>query len=170
VYYPTEIKSEIMERKLQENTPICTSGVGLPNIPLSNGPLANCLQSLIVETLEGYVLPLLPAAPLFIHNMHFKTRVNSECYSELNLPCYNQNNGRYHQEIIGKSLVTYVFYKSGTVEILVLCSNKPYKLEIEEDRSRILAFFGQLRSGLIGLAERFATFYGVRSMSSSRSV
>ena len=38
------------------------------------------------------------------------------------------------------------------MEILVLCSNKPYKLETEEDRSRILAFFGrQLRFGLIGV-------------------
>jgi hypothetical protein len=33
----------------------------------------------------------------------------------------------------------------------VLCSNNPYKIETEEDRSRILAFFGQLRSGIIGL-------------------
>lgn len=48
-------------------------------------------------------------------------------------------------------MVTYTFYKRGTVDIQVLCSNNPYKLETEEDRSRILAFFGQLRSGLIGL-------------------
>ena len=104
-----------------------------------------------MQTLEGYILPLLPKAPLFIHNMHFKTRVNSDCYLELNLPCYKQNNGKCYHEVIGNSLVTYVFYKSGTVEIMILCSNNPYKLEIEEDRSRILAFFGQLRSGLIGL-------------------
>ena len=150
-YYPTEIRSEIKEKKLQKNTPICPSGVAISNTPISRGPLTNCLQPVILETLEGYILPLLPAAPLFIHNLHFKTRVNSDCYSELNLPCYKQNNGKSHQEIIGKSLVTYVFYKSGTVEILVLCSNNPYKLETEEDRSRILAFFGQLRSGLIGV-------------------
>jgi hypothetical protein len=150
-YYPTELISEIKQKKLQKNTPIHPSGVAFPNIPLSKGPLASCLQPLIVETLEGYVLPLLPAAPLFIHNMHFKISVNSECFLKLDLPCYNQNNGKHYQEVIGKSLVTYVFYKSGTVEIQVLCSNIPYKLETEEDRSRILAFFGQLRSGLIGL-------------------
>jgi hypothetical protein len=104
-----------------------------------------------VETLEGYLLPLLPEAPLFIHNMHFKISVNSECYTELNLPDYKQNNGKHQEEVIGNSLVTYTFYKRGTVDIQVLCSNNPYKLETEEDRSRILAFFGQLRSGLIGL-------------------
>lgn len=150
-YYPTEIKSEIMERKLQNNTPIHPSGVAFSNLPLSKGPLANCLQPVILETLEGYVLPLLPTAPLFIHNMHFTIKVSSEYYTELNLPGYKQNNGKHHEEVIGKSLVTYIFYKRGTVDIQVLCSNNPYKLETEEDRSRILAFFGQLRSGLIGL-------------------
>jgi hypothetical protein len=150
-YYPTELKSEIIERKLRKNTPIQPSGVGLSNLPLSKGPLANCLQPLIVETLEGYILPLLPEAPLFIHNMHFTIKVSSECYTELNLPGYKQNNGKHHEEVIGNSLVTYTFYKRGTVDIQVLCSNNPYKLETEEDRSRILAFFGQLRSGLIGL-------------------
>ena len=150
-YYPTEIESEIKQKKLQKNTPICPSGVSFSNIPLSKGPLANCLQPLIVETLEGYVLPLLPAAPLFIHNMHFTIKISSEYYTELNLPGYKQNNGKHHEEVIGKSLVTYTFYKGGTVDIQVLCSNNPYKLETEEDRSRILAFFGQLRSGLIGL-------------------
>jgi hypothetical protein len=150
-YYSTEIRSEINKNRLQKNTPIHPSGVTFLNMPLSKGPLANCLQPLIVETLEGYLLPLLPEAPLFIHNMHFKISVNSECYTELNLPDYKQNNGKHHEEVIGNSLVTYTFYKRGTVDIQVLCSNNPYKLETEEDRSRILAFFGQLRSGLIGL-------------------
>jgi hypothetical protein len=62
-----------------------------------------------------------------------------------------QQSSKYHKEVIGKSLATYVFYKSGTVETHILCSNNPYKLETEEDRSRILAFFGQIRSGLIGI-------------------
>ena len=124
---------------------------GLSNVPISKGPLANCLQSVIMETLEGYILPLLPEAPLFIHNMHFKTRVSSECYSELNLPCYKQNNGKYHQEVIGKAWLLMSSIRVAQSKFMVLCSNNPYKLEIEEDRSRILAFFGQIRSGLIGM-------------------
>lgn len=55
-YYPTEIRSEINQKKLQNNTPIYPSGVGLSNLPLSKGPLANCLQPLIMETLEGYIM------------------------------------------------------------------------------------------------------------------
>lgn len=44
-----------------------------------------------------------------------------------------------------------MFYRSGTVDIYASCSNNPYKLETEEDRFRIIEFFGQIRAGLINL-------------------
>jgi hypothetical protein len=56
---------------------------------------------------------------------------------------------KHHQEIIGSTLVDYVIYKSGTVDIQTICSNNPYKLETEEDRFRIIAFFGQIRAGRV---------------------
>jgi hypothetical protein len=107
------------------------------------------METVILQTLEGYVLPLLPKAPLFIHNMHFKTKISTECYRELNLPCYNKNNGKYHTEIIGNARVDYVFYSSGTVNIHTTCSRNPYRLKTEEDRSRIIAFFGKIMDRLI---------------------
>jgi hypothetical protein len=109
------------------------------------------LQYVALQTLEGYVLPLLPEAPLFIHNMHFKTRVLPECYNEIKLPCYKRNYGKHFQEIMGNTLVDYVIYKSGTVDIQTSCSNNPYKLETEDDRFRIIEFFGQIRGGIINL-------------------
>jgi hypothetical protein len=155
-YYPTNIKSEVIE-KTAKNTLIDPTGVAIiPTSPSSSStsksPLSpQCLQYTAVHTLEGYVLPLLPQAPLFIHNMHFKTKVLPECYSELDLPSYKGNNGKYHPEIIGKTKVDYVFYSSGTVDIYASCSNNPYRLETEEDRFRIVEFFGQIRAGLINL-------------------
>jgi hypothetical protein len=151
-YYPTEIRAEVKE-KIAKNTPIDPTGVGLlPTPSLSKSPLSpQCLQYTAIHTLEGYVLPLLPEAPLFIHNMHFKTKVLLECYSQLDLPSYKRNNGKYYPEIIGKTRVDYVFYSSGTVDIYASCSNNPYKLETEEDRFRIIEFFGQIRAGLINL-------------------
>jgi hypothetical protein len=101
--------------------------------------------------LEGYVLPLLPEAPLFIHNIHFKTRIPTTCYNELKIPIYRGNDGKHFQEIIGNTLVDYTIYKGGTVDIQTTSSNSPYKLETEEDRFRIIAFFGQIRAGLINL-------------------
>jgi hypothetical protein len=42
-----------------------------------------------------------------------------------------------------------VFYASGTVDIHVKSSNNAPKLETEEDRSNLLAFFGQIRDRLV---------------------
>jgi hypothetical protein len=156
-YYPTGSKSEVIE-KTAKNTPIDPTGVGIllstspSSSSTSKSPLSpQCLQYIVLHTLEGYVLPLLPQAPLFIHNMHFKTKVLPECYSELDLPYYKKNKGKYHTEIIGKTRVDYVFYRSGTVDIYASCSNNSYRLETEEDRFRIIEFFGQIRAGLINL-------------------
>jgi hypothetical protein len=151
-YYPTKYKSEILE-KLSKNTPIDPSGVDPIILPLnpSNDALSQCLQYITIHALEDYVLPLLPEAPLFIHNLHFKTRLPPDFCELLKLPQYIRNNGKHHQEIVGRTLVDYVIYKGGTVDITTKCSNNPYKLETEEDRFRIIQFFGQLRAGLINL-------------------
>jgi hypothetical protein len=71
----------------------------------------------------------------------------------LKLPYYKRNKGKYYQEIIGKTLVDYIIYKWGTVDIQTTCSNNPYKLETEEDRFRLIEFFGQIRAGLINLLQ-----------------
>jgi len=101
------------------------------------------------QTLEGYVLPLLQQAPLFLNNLHLNIGIHPECYLDLNLPYYNKNNGKRHSENIGTSRVDYVLYPNGTVDTHVTCSNNPFKLETEIDRSRIIAFFGQVRDRLI---------------------
>jgi hypothetical protein len=117
----------------------------------SRSPLSQSLEYVTLHTLEGYVLPLLPRAPLFIHNMHFKTKLSPECYKEIDLPSYKKNYGKYHTEVFVNTHVDYVFYASGIVNVDITCSRNPYKLETEEDRSRIIAFFGQIRDRLIVL-------------------
>jgi hypothetical protein len=52
-------------------------------------------------------------------------------------------------DVIGNTRVNYVFYSSGIVNVDTSCSKNPYKLETEKDRSRIHAFFGQIRDRLI---------------------
>jgi hypothetical protein len=126
--------------------------VAVPNQRhISKDPLANCLETVINQSLEDYVLPLLPTTPSFIHNMHFKTKVTSACYTELDLPHYKGNYGKCHTEIIGNTHthIDYVFYSNGTVTIVTTCSKRPHKLETEEDRTRLIAFWGQIRDRLI---------------------
>jgi hypothetical protein len=105
----------------------------------------------VTQTLEGYVLPLLLQAPIFLHNLHFNIGIHPECYLDLKLPYYDKNNGKHHSENIGTSHIDYVLYPNGTVDTHVTCSNNPFKLETEIDRSRIIAFFGQVRDRLIML-------------------
>src|ERR671911_359282 len=49
----------------------------------------------ITQTLERYVLPLLPTIPLHIHNIHLKCEDSTSCYQLLQLPSYKQNIGKY---------------------------------------------------------------------------
>jgi hypothetical protein len=148
-YYPAVIKSDIIEN-LQKSTRIDPTGVASSKSPpISKYPLYNCVEPVILQTLEGYVLPALPKAPLFIHNMHFKTKVSDECYAELNLPTHKGNGGKYYTDIIGNTHVNYVFYSSGIINVDTTSSKNPYKLETEQDRARIHAFFGQIRDRLI---------------------
>lgn len=150
-YYATAIRSDIVENRTK-STQIDPTGVAYSNqASISKSPLSNCIEPVIQQTLEGYVLPLLPKAPLFIHNMHFKTKVSRECYQELDLPKHNTNHGKYHAEIIGDTHVNYILYSSGTVNVDTVSSKNPYKLETEEDGSRIIAFLGQARDRLIVL-------------------
>jgi len=107
------------------------------------------MGTVILQTLEGYVLPLLPKAPLFIHNIHFKIKITPECYAELDLSKYRRNAGKFTSSIIGNIAVDYVFYANGTVNIYTECSRNPFRLQTEQDRSRLLVFFGQLRGNLV---------------------
>jgi hypothetical protein len=61
------------------------------------------------------------------------------------------NNGKKTTQIIGKSKVDYTFYPIGTVTVEVMCSNHPFRVQTEEDRSRVLGFFGQLQQVLVSI-------------------
>jgi hypothetical protein len=149
-YFPTCIRAEIIQ-SLSKRKSVLVDPTGVDLLAPSS-KLASATSKdfdVVNNTLEGYVLPLLPSAPIFIHNLHFKIQIDPECYLDLDLPYYDKNNGKRHSENIGTSHIDYVLYPSGAVDIHVRCSNNPYKLETEIDRSRINAFFGQIRDRLI---------------------
>jgi hypothetical protein len=99
--------------------------------------------------LEGYVLPLLPSAPLHIHKMHFKLSIAAEHYQGIILPVRAWNKAKEHEEIIGTKHVRYQFYANGTVMVFTESSNNPFKLEDEIDLISLIAFFGQVRDRLV---------------------
>jgi hypothetical protein len=155
-YYSSTIRSEVIKKDLQKNGPLEPTGVALSNIPLpcsiinsKNNNTNSTSDLLVIQSLEGYVLPLLPSAPLYIHNIQLKLRLTPECYNELDLPMGRRNKGKEHTDIIGQSRVCYCFYANGTVIVYVENSNNPIKLEDDTDRSRLMVFFGQIRDRLV---------------------
>jgi hypothetical protein len=112
------------------------------------------IDTITIQTLEGYVLPLLPSAPLHIHNIHLKcitatnTNNSNTCYYDLKLPGYKQNTGKYQLLDIGNIRVSYVFYPNGTVDIYTKNSDNPFKLQTEADSISLLNFFRKIKDNL----------------------
>jgi hypothetical protein len=125
-----------------------TTGVNHSSSPFSSDAL-NTTDQIVLQTLEGHILPLLPTSPSYIHNIHLKLSIVPQCYVELASPTISGNKGKKTTEVIGTSRVDYTFYPNGTVNVEVRCSNHPFRLQTEEDRSRLLVFLGQLRERLI---------------------
>ena len=152
-YYPTCLKSEILS-KLSKNIPVGITEVGSSNFTSTlsnnnNSSFSTTNESIIIQTLEGHILPLLPSAPLYIHKMNFKLKIKQEHYYDIAIPSNRVNRGKEHNDVIGNTHVKFFFYSNGTVMIFTESSNKPFKLENEIDRSRLIAFFGQIRDRLV---------------------
>ena len=155
-YYPTALRAEISKHRMSKNIPIGVTGVSccfsssktstFPDTKINSSCNAD---SIVIQSLEGYILPLLPSAPLFIHKMQLKLNIIPACYKELKLPVGKGNNVKEHAEVIGKVRVTYHLYANGTIMVFTESSNNPFKLEDEADRSRLIAFFGQIRDRLV---------------------
>jgi hypothetical protein len=108
-------------------------------------------DSLITQTLEGYVLPLLPSVPLYIHNIHLKCEITDDstsCYQSLQLPSYKQNVGKYQVLGINNIPVSYVFYPNGTIDIYTKNSDRPFRLHTEGDRVKLLSFIENIKNNL----------------------
>ena len=140
-FFPTCIRAEIIEALTkQKSVQVKPTGATHSSVLTSS----DCID----QTLEDRVLPLLPAAPLLFHNIHLKTKISTECYLELSLRTIPGNNGKRFSEIVGTSSVNYTLYPKGTVNVEISCSNHPFKLQTEQDRGRLLVFFGQVRQVL----------------------
>jgi hypothetical protein len=109
------------------------------------------IDKIFTQTLEGYVLPLLPSAPLHIHNIHLKctaTDNSSKYYDELKLPSYKQNTGKYQLLYIDSIGVSYVFYPNGTIDIYTKNSTNPFRLQSEADCTNLLIFIRKIKDNL----------------------
>jgi hypothetical protein len=86
-----------------------------------------------------------------IHNVHLKSETiagSTECYHTLALPIYKKNIGKYQVLNIDNIPVSYVFYPNGTIDFYTKNSEKPFKLQTEEDQANIIAFIRKIKDNL----------------------
>jgi len=140
-YYPTRLKSQIIELIKKQNSPINPTGVSL-----FQHPYFEKLKTRYVSEL----LNLLQNQPICIHKPSFKLNINKNYYDEINIHQITQGNkSKSYETNIGTRNVKYQVYPDGTVMIYISCSNTPFKLEVEEDVSSFFAFLGQVKDRLI---------------------
>jgi hypothetical protein len=145
-YFPTCLKAKILKDRISKNASVRVTEVGCFNGVSKDG---TSTDTIAIQSLVGYVLPLLPSAPLHIHKLQFKLKITPECYAELGPSMDDGNKGKKHVEVIGKVRVLYYFYANGRVMVFIESSNTPFNLADEVDISRLTAFFGQVRDRLI---------------------
>jgi hypothetical protein len=137
-YYATSINSEVMKYLLSENAPIDHTGV--------NAKLEELRQDVRFQTLIEYVLPMLPEAPLGIHNLRLHFNTTSGYYDSLALIPLPTNRGKRSQQPIGENMVTCIVYPNTAVDIQIACSNKPFRVESLIDVVHLVAFLGEVRA------------------------
>jgi hypothetical protein len=144
-YFPSSLKSEILKARLSKNAPI-----EVTEVPFSENTHLLNDDTIVGQTLQGYVLPMLSKVPIHIHKIQLRLKLRSEYYDEIPLRAGLGNKSKEHQEIVGCGvLVRYLFYPNGTVMVFVECSNNPFRLEGEEDVGRLIAFLGAVRDRLV---------------------
>jgi hypothetical protein len=113
-----------------------------------------------VQQKSQYILDVLtqiPFVPLCIHKLQLQLSVSSESYDDFALFFKEKKEkSQMHLERIGKAQgipnVKYVIYpKKGKIMVYVACSDRPFKLETDNDVSSLFAFLGQMRDRLLYL-------------------
>jgi hypothetical protein len=147
-----DMKTDRHKRKTRDDKPIDPTGVVSSSVGNNTSSFHKEIGTgnIITQTLEGYVLPLLPTVPLHIHNMHLKceSKGGNDYYHALTLPSYKKNIGKYQVLDIDDVPVCYVFYPNGTIDINTKNSEKPFRLQTEEDRVNLIAFIRKIKDNL----------------------
>ncbi len=154
-YFPSCIRAEIIENlnKRNNSVPVQPTGVNLQKRSLNQGSSSkraslNSLENQKAQTFLDVLLHI-PFAPLYIHKVQLMLHIDKQYYQELSHKEGRINRAKLHEEIIGRRRVKFILSPNGSVEIYVISSNTPFRLETEGDEIIIFSFLGQLRDRLL---------------------
>ena len=148
-FYPYTKRTKIIENwENNKNRPLDPTVVNL----YSNSYLEKLKARSVME-----LLSLLQNQPISIHKPSFKLDMHKNYYNDIDVTKITQGNkSKVHEEMIGQRNVKYEVYPCGTIMIYIACSNKPFKLEVEEDVSSFFAFLGQVKDRLVYFLNDFS--------------
>jgi hypothetical protein len=152
-YFPTSIKSGIIENLKKRSAPVKPTGVNpsrtsLPSRSIGSKYLSNTLEFDKAQSFLD-VLIQLPFAPAYIHKLHLMLSLDSEYYQELVQKEGHRNRGKVYEEIIGRRFLKYTLSPNGTVEVYVRSNDTPFRLENDNDECVIFSFLGQVKDRLL---------------------
>jgi len=149
-YFPTCIRADIIEHlKKKEN---------VLKDPTEVSSSSNALSYALVQQKSQHILDVLTNlqfAPFCIHKLQLQLDIVPEGYDDTNLGSQTKNKAKVHEERIGQVKsspnVKYYLYPKGKIMVYIICSDRPFKLETDNDVSSLFAFFGQVRDRLLYL-------------------
>jgi hypothetical protein len=144
LYLPSSLKAEILKARLSKN-----ASEKVTEVPSYKSLLGLDPNTIVTQTLENFLLPILPKLAASIHKIQLKVKLNPEYYKGISVLAHSENRGKEHEEIVASVLVRYFFYPNGRVTIFVACSETPFKLESDDDVGRLIAFLGVVRDRLV---------------------
>ena len=107
-------------------------------------PLSNCLEYQKANHLLDIMISL-SFSPMLIHKITVEMFLDEDSYDLIDAKPWKGNLGELQTERIDNTEVKCVFYKNGKLVLHVVCSNRPFKIETEEDLAILYSYFGQIR-------------------------
>src|SRR5919199_5594022 len=97
---------------------------------------------------EALLLLPPPFKPPYIHKIQLELIVPKEYYTILIHQEVRQNRAKQHHQRMARADIEFVIYPNGKVMVNIACSNKPFKIETDEDEIILFSFLGQIKDRL----------------------
>ena len=110
----------------------------------TNYPLSNCLEYQKAKHLLDIMISL-SFSPMLVHKLIVEMFLDEDSYDLIGGKPWKGNLGVLQTERVDNTEVKCAFYKNGKLVLHVVCSNRPFKLETEEDVDILNSYFGQVR-------------------------
>jgi hypothetical protein len=82
---------------------------------------------------------------MLVHKIIVEMFLDEDSYDLIGVQPWKGNLGELQTERVDNTEAKCVFYKNGKLVLHVICSNRPFKIETEEDVTMLCSYFGQVR-------------------------